>query len=321
MQCNIKIGSFKAIKPHSLSWRRSLANYSDMAVFIVPGVARLHTTDNQYAIVNSAEQFAEGMAVSAFAGYNDVQQLRFMGFIRHINYTIPVEVECEGYSYLLRKKEGYTASYKTTTAKEVLTDLCAGTLIKISNDIPDIPLEKIFFKNVKGTDVLEYLKEKCLLSVYFKMDTLYCGLLMPDASKTVKLRLGWNVIKDNDLKFETNRELAKVNLQIEFRNKDGSKVKVQSGPADGEVKVLKIENVYDPGVIEKIVQRLKNKIIFRGYEGMITLFATPYIEPGNAAYIFDKRYPQRTGTYFVEAVDGDFSKSGGRQKVKIGASL
>ena len=321
MQSNIAIGAFKPIKPHSLTWKRSLDNYSDTATIKVPGMARLRCSDNQYTAVNAAEVFQEGMAVKAYAGYNGVQQLRFQGFIRRINFTIPVQIECEGYSYLLRKKEGYTNSYKNTTAKQILSDLIAGTVIKLSGDIPDIPLQNIYFKNVKGTDVLDYLKDKCLLTIYFNNEVLYCGLKMTEVKKTVKLRLGWNVIKDDELKFEAGKELATVNIQIEKRNPDGSKIKAKHGQKDGSVKILKVRHITDEASLATIAAEERKKLVYRGYEGMITCFATPVIEPGMAVNIYDSRYPQRTGQYFVEAVDGSFTTGGGRQKIKIGAAV
>ncbi len=321
MQAHITIGAFKPIKPHSLSWKRSVDSYSDTATIKVPGLSRLRCNDNQYTVVNAAEQFQEGMTVIANAGYNGIQELRFKGFIRRINFSIPVEIECEGYSYLLRKMEGYTRSYKSTTAKDILSDLIKGTAIKLSNDIPNIPLRNIFFKNVKGTDVLDYLKDKCLLTIYFNNEVLYCGLKMTEVKKTVKLRLGWNVIKDDDLKFDTGKELATVNIQIEKRNSDGSKVRAKHGVKDGSVKILKVRHLIDPALLKQIAEEERKKLVYRGYEGTITLFAKPVIEPGMAVDIYDKRYPQRTGKYFVEAVDGDFGTGGGRQKVKIGASL
>lgn len=323
MQAEVKIGAFKkAIKPNAVEWKGSVDNYSDTAMVKVPGVARLRTTDNQYSTVNAAEQFTEGMKVGIYCGYNGNLPLRFEGFIRRINFTIPVEIECEGYSYQLRKKEGYTKSYGSTTVRQVLADLIAGTDIKLSSFIPDIPLKNIYFKNVKGTDVLDYLKDKCLLTIKFTGAQLYCGLVQTEPANVVKLRLGWNVIKDGDLKFDTGKELATVNIQIEKRNADGTKTKANVGAKDGASKILKIRHIDDPALQKEIADKKRKELQYRGYEGSITLFAIPVVLPGDAVDIIDKRYPQRTGKYFVEAVEGSMSVSGGgRQKVKIGATL
>lgn len=322
MQADITIGAFKPVKPHAVSWRRSIDNYSDTALVKIPGVMRLKCNDdNTYELVNAAQQFTEGQKITISAGYNGKKLTRFIGFIRRINFTIPVEIECEGYSYQLRKKEGYTKSYASTTVKQLLFDLIAGTDIKLSDAIPEIPLRNIYFKNVKGTDVLEYLKDKCLLTVYFNYNVLYVGLQQTEVKNTVKLRLGWNVIKDNDLKFNTGKELATVNIQIEKRRFDGTKIKAKRGIKDGSVKILKIRHIEDEAALAAIAEAKRKELVYRGYEGVVTLFAVPYTEPGMAANIFDNRYPERTGTYFIEAVEGEFGPSGGRQRVKIGATV
>jgi hypothetical protein len=174
---------------------------------------------------------------------------------------------------------------------------------------------------VKGTDVLDYLKEKCLLTVFFDFDVLYCGLQMTDLKKTVFYRLGWNVIKDNELKFEADREYAKVNIQLEKRDKDGHKIKAKTDVKDGSVKVLKLRHIYDEDLLKKIAEEEKRKLNYKGYEGRITTFIVPYAEPGMAAVIRDTRYPERAGKYFIDSVEGSFSSSGGRQKIGIGALL
>jgi hypothetical protein len=321
MTSNITVGQFKPFNPNAVSWRRSVDDYSDQAKIRIPAISRLKRDGDLYTNVQSAQVFTEGMKVEVRCGYDGNNILRFKGFVRRINFTVPLEIECEGYSYQLRKKEGYTQSYSTTTVKDILNDLVDGTDIKLSDKIPDIPLKNIYFKNVKGTDVLEYLKQHCLLTVFFIYDVLYCGLKMAETIGTVKHRLGWNVIKDSELKFETNRELATVNIQIEKRDKDGTKKKAKDGPKDGSVKVLKIRHIYDEALLKEIAQQERQRLLYKGYEGSITSFLVPNCEPGMASQIDDTRYPERKGTYFIEKVEGSFGIGGGRQKIGIGALL
>ncbi|MGQ0739143.1 MAG: hypothetical protein ACT4OJ_08810 [Bacteroidota bacterium] len=321
MTAEIKIGPFKGFPPHAVNWLRAIDSYSDTALIKVPAIARLKRDGDTYDYVQSGQQFKEGMTVEVLCGYDGKNLTRFKGFVRRINYSIPLEIECEGYSYQLRKKEGYTASYSSTTAKQILEDLTAGTDIVLSDAIPDVPLKNIFFKNVKGTYVLEYLKDKCLLTVYFNYNVLYAGLKMAEVKATVKHRLNWNVIKDNELKFDAGRELATVNIQVEKRDKDGTKKKAKYGVKDGSVKVLKVRHIIDEALLKKIAEEERQKLLHKGYEGRITGFLVPYAEPGMASQIDDVRYPERTGTYFIERVAGSFSPSGGRQEIGIGALL
>lgn len=307
-------------KASSMKWSRSVENISDSAMIKVPAITTLRKEGDTYAQVQTGLQFKEGMPVQFSAGYDGINTLRFKGFIRRINFSVPCEIECEGYSYLLRKKLDFSKSYKNTTVRKILIDLTEGTDIVLSDEIPNIPLEKATFQNVTGIQVLQWLKEKCLLTVYFNYEQLYVGLQQLDLKETISYRLGWNVVKDNDLKFNDQKEFADVRIEVGTRKKNGEKEKAFVGKKDGQLKKFK-SIIKDKALLAKIAEAKKNEIVNRGYEGSITAFLAPYIEPGMAAFIDDTKYPDRKGKYFVTGVDGEFSKSGGRQKIKIGNSL
>lgn len=321
MTCNIWLGNFKPVKVHAFTIERSVNNYSDTCKIKMPAIAMMKRKGGDtYEKVETGLQLTEGMKVIAEAGYDGENVVRFKGFIRRRNFKVPLELECEGYSYLLRKKEAYTKVYSSTTVKQLLRDLTAGTEIKLSDSIPDVPLKNIYFRNVKGTDVLDYLKEKCLLNVWFDFDVLHCGLQQVQSKGGKKFRLNWNVIKDDELKFEQNKELATVNIKIENRKADGTKESATDGK-DGSVKKIEVRHIFDKGILAQIAADQRKKLVNRGYQGKITAFLIPYVEPGGAAIIDDAKYTERTGTYFIEAVTCEFGPNGGRQKIKIGSNI
>jgi hypothetical protein len=86
-------------------------------------------------------------------------------------------------------------------------------------------------------------------------------------------------------------------------------------------KVERIRALFPQWFLDQMAADKKKTLINTGYEGVITAFLIPYVEPGMAAVITDQRYPERNGKYFIEAVEGEFSTSGGRQKIKIGSFL
>lgn len=320
MTAEVKIANFKALTPHAVRWKSSVEDFSDSCTIKLPSITNLRKDGDTYERVQTGLQFTEGMKVQVYAGYDDDNLLRFEGFLRRVNFTTPVELECEGYSYQLRKKLDFSKSYRNTTVKKILQDVVEGTTIKLSNDIPNIPLAKATFVNVTGIQVLEWLKSKCLLTVYFTYNTLYVGALQLAPAATVKYRLGWNVIKDSELRFNDQKEFADVRIQVGGRKKNGTKEKAFDGKRDGQVKRLR-SAITDAETLKKIAEEKRNQLVNRGYEGSITTFLVPFAAPGMAAQIDDERYPERKGTYFITAVEGEFSTSGGRQKVKIGNSL
>lgn len=320
MTSNILIGNYAPVKPNAVSWKRSVENFSDTAVIKLPALTTLKKEGDTYENVQTGLQFNEGMIVKIYAGYDGLNDLQFHGFVRRVNFTIPCEVECEGYSYQLRKKLDFSKAYKSTTVRKILGDLIQGTDIKLSAFIPDIPIEKVTFSNASGIQVLDWFKSKCLLTVYFNFDTLYVGGLQLEPKSTVAVRLGWNVIKDSELKFNDNKEFADVRIEVGARNVQGEKKRQMAGKLDGQVKRLNTA-IRDTTTQKSIADQKRRELVNRGYEGAITCFLKPHIEPGMAISIDDTKYPERKGVYFVSGVDGDFSTSGGRQKIQIGYSL
>jgi hypothetical protein len=144
---------------------------------------------------------------------------------------------------------------------------------------------------------------------------------MTEIKAIIKHRLNWNVIKDSELKFDSDRELATVNIKIEKRIKDGTKKHSTDGVKDGSIKVLKVRHLEDEALLKKIAEEERQKLLHKGYEGMITAFLFPVAEPGMADDIDDIRYTDRKATYFIERVNGSFDTGGGRQKIGIGALL
>jgi len=320
MTCDIKIGSFKPLKPNACSWSRHITNFTDSAKIQVPAISMLKTAGDSYEKVQTGMQFKEGMPVEILCGYNGRNTLRFKGFISRLNFTVPLEIECEGYSYQLRKVLNFTKSYKKTNVKRILLDLVKGTDIKLSDKIPEIPIEKVAFENASGISVLEWLKEKCLLTVYFNYDVLYVGLMQAEAKETVKFSLGWNVIKDNSLKFNDQKEFTDVRIELSGRSKDGTKPSATTGSKNAQVVRLKTV-IQDKACLNELIKQKQLELVNRGYEGSIKAFLEPAFAPGMAVNIEDPKYPERTGKYFGTGVDGEFSSSGGRQNIKIGNSL
>lgn len=280
----------------------------------------LKKNGDEYDRIETGKKLTEGMKVEIKTGYNGLNLTRFKGFIRRINYTVPLALDCEGYSYQLRKILDFTKAYKNTTVRLILEDLTKGTDIKLSDSIPNIPIDKATFKNVTGIQVLEWFKEKCLLTVYFNFDTLYVGALALEPKASQTFRLGWNVIKDSDLKFNDDKEFVDVRLTIESRAKNGIKQKEYAGNVGSQEKVYRT-SIKDKKTQQDIATRLRLEVVNRGYEGSITAFLMPYVVPGDTAIIDDTKYPQRVGRYFITGVQGSFDRSGGRQKIKIGNKL
>lgn len=314
----------KPFKASSMTWRRSVDNFSDHAIIRLPALTRLRIVGEGYgASVQTGLLFKEGMKVTIRAGYDDNNTERFTGFIRRVNFSVPLELECEGYSYQLRKKS-YTKSWKKGwRLRSLLEDLIQGTDITLSADTAETTIDtNAPFDNFRGVDVLDWLKDKGRLTVNFKGRELYAGLDEIPLPGEAKFRLGWNTVKDSELKFNTDKEFAELRFELEAnRKKDGTKSKTIRDSKYTDTKVERLYLDYDESFRKKLAASRQKKFQNRGYEGSLTAFLQPHVLPGMTAIIDDMRYPDRSGRYFVDAVEGEFSRSGGRQKVKLGHVL
>jgi hypothetical protein len=317
---HIKIEGFAPFKYSSVSWDKSVDNISWSAKIVLPAIAVLKRVGESYEQVETVSVIKEGKKVEIYAGYNGKNPLQFSGFIRRRSFSSPLEIECEGYSYQLRKKKGYNKSYKSVTLKQLLSDLIEGTDIKLYDNIPDATLTNLYFKNATGLEVLEWVKNNSLMTIYFETDKMYCNLKYLEPKKTINLNLGWNTIKDNSLKFETEKDLATVKIKIIKKNADGSHSTAVNGIGE-KVEEIRLEQFYSGDLMQKIAADKRKELMSNGYEGTVTCFLKPYIEPGMAVKLINNRYPDLKGTYYVLAVSGESGPSGGRQKVTIGISL
>lgn len=316
-------GIKNTIKPNAISWKRSVTDYSDTATIKLPAVAMLKTKGDAYQRIETGLQFQEGMEITIACGYDGINPVRFKGFIRQIKPNVPLEIECEGYSYLLRKKLSFNKSYKAgTKMKTVLNDLIHGTPITLSKAIPDVTIESpVNFSGKTGIQVLDWFKEQMLMTVYFNFGELYVGLKYTNFKETIKLRLGWNVVEDNDLKFNPKKKSSEVNISLSAKQKDGSTQYADPKSKGGEGRQVKMKVRLDNATLKKLQEDQKQKQLNRGYEGSLTAFLVPFAEPAMAVQIDDPKYPARAGKYFIEGVEGEYGSGGGRQKIKIEASL
>lgn len=318
MVTDITIGRFEKVQVHSVSWERSIDNYSDTAKITLPAVARMKRADGKYDRVNTADQLMPGMPVRIAVGYDATVPERFTGFISRVKHAIPLVVECEGYSWQLRQKT-FTRSYGPTTVRQILTDLVQGTDIVLSDAMPEVPLPKALFRNVYGTQVLDWLKEKCLLTVYFEGNVLYAGGQSLQPFSEVKFLIGWNTAAEEQLSYLTEQELAQVIINANHKDKQGNMV-IPITDLKGDVKELKTL-VADSGTLAAISAEQTRKRKFTGYKGSLTAFSLPLAAPGMTAVIKDQRYPDRSGRYFINAVKGEHGPRGGRQRIEIGYYL
>lgn len=318
---DIKIGEYTKVKPSKVTWKTDVNSFTDTCTIDLPRITYLKTEktvteDGQEPNERKEYVFKENDKISISLGYDGNNTKRFEGFIKRVNMSIPVQIECEGYSYLLYDVI-FNKSYSTVTVKQLLTDLCTGTEIVLSADMPNIPLTNVRFKNATGIQVLEWLKKEVRLAVYFNFNELYVGTLFGSKGKTVKFKLGWNTVKEDDFK----KRLVDKNIQVVIQEKN-SQGEVKRSKSDEQKysneQLLKIKAGIPADLLKQIANRLQTKSNYNGYEGNITAFLEPAVNKGDIAQIDGYRYPEKSGSFFIESVSGEFGTRGGRQTIQLG---
>lgn len=320
MTANITVDGFKSFKPNSFKWTKSIDNYSDTCTVKIPALMMFkdENSDN-YTKANPTILFKEGQKIEVSCGYDNNNKTVFKGFIKRINANIPIELECEGYSYQLRNKEAFSKSYTSTTVRNILQDLVKNTDIKIHSKVPQITVKKVTFKNASAIDVLEWLKDKLLLHVYFVDELLYAGLAYTNTNNEVVCKIGYNTALATDLKYQQNKKDAEVKIKISSKQSDGTTLSSTSGK--GKEISKKVVGITNPATLAKIAEKEKERIKNRGYEGSITMFLQPYVAVCDTLVIKSDKYPERNGKYLCTSVSGEFGTSGGRVKANVGIYL
>ncbi len=303
---------------NDLRIKRSITSYVDTCVIKLPTTARLVSNDT--LTVESVKAFNAGDKITVRLGYNNEFEKEFEGFISKVGYATPVEVECEGYSYLLKKKNINT-SWKKTTLREVCEHITAGTGIKLSPAIPQMALTNYKVHNATATKVLDNLIEQFKLVAYFVFDELYVGLEETNTTsiKSVSYGLGFNTADVNNLKYQ-NEDEVRVKVVAKTTKKDGAKEVYSCGDSDGAVREIIVKNS-ELSDVKKIANDYLQRYKYTGFTGSLTGFLQPFAEPAYSCKIKDKRYAERNGTYFIQSVEVTFGLNGARRIVELTKKL
>jgi hypothetical protein len=175
LNSDITLGSFKAVKPVSVKIEKSMLQYTDKAVITLPITARIKTPDTSVSeTLETAKAFSEGDAVTIRLGYNGSLKTEFEGFVSRVNFTSPVEIECEGYSYQLRKRT-YQKTFVKASLLAVLKFLVAGTDIKLDEaQIPAFVIDKLVLQKHSGTEALEAIKKSAATPLASFLPDVFC---------------------------------------------------------------------------------------------------------------------------------------------------
>jgi len=322
-EVHIFINGVHFYRVNQVTIEKSTEILEDTAIIKIPATARLNYSGHTYK-GPSAKVFKVGDFVEITLAYKGVfEKTEFRGFVKKIHPTQPLELECEDWTWELRRKN-IQKSWKKTTLKEVLQEIVSGTGIELSADVPPITFEPFYIDNSDAAFALQKLKDEYGLAIYFQEDgKLYAGLAYAQNTGVVKYHLNGakvNVIDANSLKWRSKDDV-KMKVKAISINKDNTRTEVEFGDKAGSIKTIHLYNVKSKAELEELAKKELDRIKFDGYEGSIKSFLIPEAIPGMTAEVTDIDFPERSGSYYVESVKTTFGTGGARRTVKLGIQL
>jgi hypothetical protein len=310
-----KNGQFTFNGVNDLRIKRSVGSYVDTCTIKLPTTARLNSENP--ITVESVKAFKAGDKITIQLGYNKEFKKEFVGFVSKVGFATPIEVECEGYSYLLKKKN-INKSWKTVKLRELIEYIVQGTGIKLGR-IHDQTLTNYVVHNATATKVLDDLKDKYKFAAYFKFDTLFVGLEEVNEHGNVEYGLGYNTADVNSLKYQLEDDV-RLKVVAKTTKKDGAKEIYTCGDTDGEVREI-IVKPDELSKVKEVANDYLRRFKYTGFTGSFSGFLQPYCEHGDSCKIIDTRYKERNGTYFVNAIEVTFGMGGARRVVELTKKL
>lgn len=327
VEMDIRVGGFRFSRANGVEVRKSTSTIGATANIKMPVSAVLENKGERTGLVEVQKALKVGDPVSITLRYHtrtrDYENEEFTGYVKKINPTIPLELECEDNNYLLRKKN-INKSWKSTTLKEVLEEIVKGTGIGLTDNLPGVTLSPFYLKNTDGAFALQKLADEYGLTIYFKKDgSLYAGLAYTENNGEETLTLNGentNVIDADELKYRRAEDVKLKIKAISIRG-DNTKIETELGDEDGALRTLNFYNIDSLAKLKELAKQEMQKYKFDGYEGSVKCFLIPFVEPGYKVNIKDEMFPDRAGSYFVESTKVIVGDGGIRRTIEISVKL
>ena len=270
---------------------------------------------------NGKPPIKRGDKITIKLGYNGDLQTRFTGFIRSVDAKVPITIKCEDGMFVLKSHKVKPKAFKNASLHEIVSYLLEGTSIQFQLMDKNIKVGNWRLTKTHASEELQELKEKMMLSSYFRRingeSILYIGLAYPlDNRKKVKFMHGKNIIDEN---FEyRDKEDIRVRCEAQSFNAKNKKVTYEYGDKDGDVIKIRMdgltENELKKYAIEA-VERYKQS----GFKGSFETFGQPEVSKCDMVEIHAS--DGNSGVYLVKKLEIEFGTNGYRQKIELGQPL
>ncbi len=300
-EVNISIGNYIFDFVHSGEVQSSWKTLTDTAVLKFP--ANLKINKNELS-----SQIKKGDRVIIKTGYEGRLNTIFTGYVTGVKPTVPVAIMCEDEMWKLKQ---FTIT--DSSKKQQLVTLLSKHFGAYEIDALDVKLGDYLIENVSGAKLLDGLRKDFGLYAFFRNGVLVVGKPYEGSNaKEVRFRFGDNIAK-NDLEYK-HQDDVKIKVKAISNNSDGTKTEVELGDTEGESRTLNFYNVAE-AELKNVAEREMLRYNFDGWRGRFTAFGEPFVQHGDVAILEDIEDSDKTGGYYVDAVNYTFGVDGNRQVI------
>ncbi|MBP7174004.1 MAG: hypothetical protein KBA33_08080 [Cloacibacterium sp.] len=276
----------------------------------------------QEAVYNNGKPpVKRGDKITVRLGYDDDLQVRFTGYVRSVDAKVPITIKCEDGMFLLKTQKAKPKAFKNALLKDVIAHLLEGTKIKFKLIDEDLKIGNWRITKPTVADELQELKEKQMLSSYFRTingeSILYVGLAYPfDNRKKIKFEHSKNIISEE---FEyRDKEDIRAKVEAVTFNKKHKKTTIEIGDKDGEVIKIRIDGLTE-NELKKYAQQALDRYKQTGFKGSFETFGQPEVSKCDMVDILASDGNQ--GVYLVKKNEISFGTGGYRQKIELGQPI
>ena len=313
MKFDIEVGDYKLGMVEKVEIIRSVEQLADSAVVTLPGA--------EYNIALDVEQkIHRGDRIVINLGYEEIGMVQeFVGYVQRIGSDNgAITLECEDDLFLFRKalSDRQLANVSLATLLGMVVEGVGGGF-KVDCSY-SWTYEKFVISSATGYDVLRKIQEESGADIYIQDKTLHVHAPGEKVGSTIYYDFSQNV-QDCDLTYRRTED-RKVRVVVKALLPDGKVKEKEYGTTGGDKVTVKGASSDDASM--KLRGESEHKrLTFDGYDGNIVTWLVPYIKPGDKAVLHDKDYDYKDGSYFVRAVQTEFSADGGRRTVELGYRL
>lgn len=323
----ISIGEYKFNYTNSIEIVKSFDKMTDTAIITMPNN---FLKDNKAIAVGSDSVFKRNDPVTIKIGYFPNLKIEFEGFVSKIIPESPLRLECQDRMFLLKQKNLKSKSFKSATVKDVVEYVAAGETVEYDDANAHIGAFEIDNKSfVNAVSVFEVLHKQFGFKIFYKSGVLQVRILTSILSlDSDEIKLGFQKhIISSDLKYIKEDDIDMV-LKGESIKDDNTRIILYGKKELGKVVITKTEQLaaqtkpmvvynFTEKQLKAEIERRIDDFIYEGYQGSLTTFLEPSIDPEDKVTLVDYKNVERQGTYLVRSVTKKFGVGGGRQSVEL----